>query len=200
MAREYVFGYGSLLERSSGDEGGEAPVLCEVRNYRRVWNVAMDNSRTIPGYKYYVDPATGERPDHFVTFLNIVPDAEAAVNGALFEVSDAQLERLDRRERNYERIDVTAGVSRAVEGTVWAYAGRESAVHRFQLGHRTDRAVIPRGYYERVLRDFASFGRDAQRRYTELTDPPPCPIVDLRRVDLPATAPALNRSRPRSGG
>ena len=47
----------------------------------------MDNRRTIPGYKYYVDPDTGERPPVHVTFLNIYPAAEGRVNGIAFPVT-----------------------------------------------------------------------------------------------------------------
>src|SRR5581483_4112443 len=74
MAREehYVFGYGSLLT-PAGDGIAEF-VPRRLRGYRRIWNVAMDNSQAIPGYKQYLDPATGTPPHCFVVFLNIVPD------------------------------------------------------------------------------------------------------------------------------
>jgi cation transport regulator ChaC len=179
-AREYVFGYGSLLERASG--GG--PRVCELGGYRRTWNVAMDNSRTIPGYKHYVDGATGERRPWFVTFLNLVRDEQARVNGLLFAADASLLEQLDRRERNYERVDVSDAVLEPVDGQVWAYVGLQDAVRRFELGRRTARAVISREYHERVCDDFAGAG--ALQRFEELTDPPSCPILDLRRIDHPA--------------
>lgn len=195
--RQYVFGYGSLLERWNGPPDRECswadPMACELNNYRRIWNVAMDNSLTVPGYKHYVDPTSGERPSWFVSFLNIVPDPDATVNGVLFEVTPELLERLDTRERNYERIDVSASLSRAVDGTAWAYAGSDAAVRRFHRGLRASRAVISRDYYEGVLDDFDRAGPDALQGFIELTDPAPCPIVDLQRVDSAGRAEPTDR-------
>jgi gamma-glutamylcyclotransferase (GGCT)/AIG2-like uncharacterized protein YtfP len=188
-----VFGYGSLMERPDGDDRDD-PLVCELRNYRRAWNVAMDNSQTIPGYKHYVDRHSGIRGPWFVTFLNIVPDPHATVNGVMLEVDDALLEQLDERERNYERIDVSSDVAEAVDGQVWAYVGSPAAVRRFQIGKHTSRAVISRGYYDHVREDFAGVGPDALQRFSQLTDPVPCPILDLRRIDHPIVSPRASRA------
>jgi hypothetical protein len=188
--RHYVFGYGSLLDR--GDGGSElagGPYMCDLSGYRRTWNVAMDNTRSIPGYKYYVDRATGERAPWYVAFLNIVPDSDATVNGVVFEASHSLLTRLDQRERNYTRIDVSAGLSDTVDGTVWAYVGSDAAIERFRIGYRTGRAVISRDYYEGVCGNFAELGAGALQRFVELTDGAPCPMRELRRVDYPAGVP-----------
>ncbi len=146
----------------------------------------MDNRQTIPGYKHYVDRQTGDRGAWFVTFLNIVRDPSATVNGVLFEVDDSLLGRLDERERNYERIDVTAHTSsEKPSGRVWVYVGSPAARERFELGARSDSAVISREYYDGVREDFACAGADALRRFDALTDPVPCPVLDLRRIDHP---------------
>jgi gamma-glutamylcyclotransferase (GGCT)/AIG2-like uncharacterized protein YtfP len=191
--RQYVFGYGSLMERSDGD-GTDDPLVCELRNYRRTWNVAMDNTQTIPGYKHYVDCKTRIRGPWFVTFLNIVPDPNAIVNGVMLEVDDELLAELDEREHNYERLDVSADLSEAVDGRVWAYVGSRAAMRRFRVGKHTSRAVVSRGYYDRVRTDFTGVGPDALQRFTDLTDPVPCPILDLRRIDHPASSPGLVRT------
>jgi gamma-glutamylcyclotransferase (GGCT)/AIG2-like uncharacterized protein YtfP len=183
-----VFGYGSLLERFA--EAG--PCVCELGGYRRTWNVAMDNRRTIPGYKHYVDAATGDRGPWFVTFLNIVPDPDARVNGLLFAVDDTLLEQLDRRERNYERIELPVEVPEAHGGRVWAYAGSDDAVRRFEVGHGSGQAVLSREYLERVRDDFARAG--ALERFEALTDPPPCPILTLRRSDHTVAGKGAERS------
>ncbi len=183
---QYVFGYGSLLERWRGQDGaGTGPRAAELSRFRRTWNVAMDNQRTIPGYKYYVDATTGERSDWFVTFLNVVPDSESTVNGVLFAVTDELLADLDGRERNYDRIDVSGLVAPAVDGRAWVYSGSAAAVERFERGRRAGRAVIARGYYDRVLNDFAAMGAPVLAAFKRLTDPPPCPVLELRRVDIP---------------
>lgn len=149
-----IFGYGSLTPR-----GARRAFL---RGYRRAWNVAMDNTRTIPGYKYYVDPA-GRRPEVVVTFLNLVPGDGVA--GVLFE---GDLDELDARERQYERVDVARALG--MPGPVYAYVGRAEAVERFEAGHRERRAVAQRSYVEAVLRVAA---------------PPALPVLDLTRIDIP---------------
>jgi hypothetical protein len=117
------------------------------------------------------------------------------VNGVMFEVDEALIERLDRRERNYERIDVSAQIADAVDGRVWAYVGSRAAVHRFELGCRTGRAVISREYRDGVREDFAAAGADVLARFDELTAPVPCPILDLERIDHP---PVLSDPRSRA--
>src|SRR6201986_1657222 len=76
---EFVFGYGSLSARP-----GPAPTrelkqdgfVADVAGLRRVWGVAMDNRRDLPGYKYYTD-AGGRRPEVFVAYLDLVPESTA---------------------------------------------------------------------------------------------------------------------------
>jgi cation transport regulator ChaC len=117
-----VFGYGSL----PAEEGG---VPCRLRDHRRGWDVAMDNRETIPGYKVYLDPETGEQPPVHVAYLSITPHAGAHVDGYVFPVTDEELAALDERERNYERRDVSA---------------------HCDLDGRVGTAVVSRGYLEKV--------------------------------------------------
>jgi hypothetical protein len=155
--RVFVFGYASLAR-----DGGMPAYL---PGYRRAWNVAMDNRATIPGYKYYVDEG-GERPEVFVTFLNLVPGG--GVHGKVVPIED--IAALDARERNYARVDVSASVDHP--GPVYAYIGLDEAVARFEAGHRAGRAVVARAYLESVR---AAFDVDA----------PLVPVRDLTRIDLP---------------
>jgi cation transport regulator ChaC len=179
-----VFGYASLVQR--GDSGPRRLRAAVLHRYRRKWNVAMDNSVTLPDYKYYLDPVTGERPRCFVVFLNIVADDSGSVNGALFPVSEPELERLDRRERNYARIEVSSLLAGGADGTVWTYVGRPAAVQRFETARRLDRAVIQAAYRDEVRQGFAALGAGAADEFERLTDPPPCPIVALGRVSTSA--------------
>jgi hypothetical protein len=194
--RQYVFGYGSLLERG---QPGARPLVRDLKGYRRTWNVAMDNGQNIAGYKHYLDAATGERRRWFVTFLNVVRDPAARVSGVLFEVSDAALDELDRRERNYSRIEISGELSEPVDGDAWVYVGLEDAVRRFRFGQSTGRAVVSREYYEGVRKDFASLGPDALAGFDSLTDAIPCPILELRRIDHPrlGTEPTSRRAAAR---
>jgi len=148
-----VFGYGSLADPGAGRPH-------RLAGWRRVWGVAMDNRVTIPGYKYYLDPA-GARPAVHVAFLDVVPDAGAAVEGRAIEVED--LASLDARERNYRRIDA---------GGIWVYVGLEAARARFAAGP----TVISRAYLDGVR---AALGPAFEPE-------PEVPVMDLTRVDVPA--------------
>jgi cation transport regulator ChaC len=177
---DHVFGYASLLT----DMRREEEELCRLHGYRRSWNVATDNSLTLGRYKIYRDPATGRQPPVFVTFVNLVPDGEAAVAGVLFAVTPAQLAELDLRERNYERRDVSAEISDTVDGPVWCYFGTAEAEARYRQGAASERAVISRAYYERVRDGFAACGAAALASFQASTEEPRVPIVELERVDV----------------
>ncbi len=177
-AREYVFGYGSLLAHAAAG----APRTCRLRGHRRAWNVAMDNSVELPDYKHYRDEHGG-RPALFVTFLNVVPAPGHAVNGVLFAVTPEQLAALDRRERNYERVEVGALLDVPVAGTAWTYVGGELARSRFEQGLRAGRAVVDGVYLDAVRAGFELLGADALREFDASTDAPGCPVVPLRSVD-----------------
>jgi dephospho-CoA kinase len=142
-----------------------------LRGYRTVWQVAMDNSVDLPGYKYYLDPASGERPAVYVTFLDLTPDPTAMVAGVVFPVDDGTLAALDARERNYERADVTDRIDPPLGGPVHAYFGSAPAHRRYEAGKAAGTAVIARAYVDAVGPSI---------------EPAPVPIRDLRRVDLPA--------------
>jgi cation transport regulator ChaC len=175
----FVFGYGSLVEEQEGQ------VTCHLEGYRRRWTVAMDNSVDLPGYKYYVDAGTGERPDVVVAFLNVEPDPGSAVNGVAFGVSEADLAALHERERNYEPVDVTASLREDLGDTVIAFVGRPDARERLERGAREGRAVVSAAYYEGVLDGVARLGAAALRDFTRSTDEPQCPFAALTRIDLP---------------
>lgn len=180
---QYVFGYGSLLERSAPAAERDAPARqYHLHGYRRGWGVAMENRSDIPSYKYYL-LENGERPDVFVVFLNIQSAIGERVNGALLAVDSSDIAEFDLRERNYDRVDVTAHVEPPVAGTVWTYVGGPDAVARFQRGLREGRAIIDQNYLEHVRRGFATLGEAALSEYEALTEPPLCPTVALRRID-----------------
>jgi cation transport regulator ChaC len=183
MPDQYVFAYGSLLR----DLGGslEEPIEpCRLREHRRLWNVAMDNTLTLPGYKLYLSAADGSRPAVFVTFLNVVPAKCRHVSGVLFTVDAEQLEALDRRERNYDRRDVTGLIDGQRAGRIWAYIGKPEAERRFALGASEGRAVVDKAYLESVRAGFQLIAADALEEFDATTDPHGCPVLALRRVEV----------------
>jgi gamma-glutamylcyclotransferase (GGCT)/AIG2-like uncharacterized protein YtfP len=179
---DHVFTYGSLVTRAAR--------RATLRGHRRVWGVAMDNRAAVPGYKVYEEP-DGSRPPVHVAFLDLEPAGRGdAVNGALLPVDAAALAALDERERQYERVEVTAAVAPVagggVGGRVWAYMGRRTGRARVDLGRRGGAAVvIQRAYLELVDRAFRALGADEHARFRASTEPPPFPVRELARVDLP---------------
>ncbi len=172
---DLVFGYGSLA-RADGRPA-------TLRGARRTWGVAMDNRVDLPGYKFYVDREAGTRPEVYVAFLDLRP-ADDSTNGVLLEALDVQA--LDDRERNYARTDVTDRVAGAPDGArVWAYVGRDEARERFRRGLAAGRAVVSREYRDGVLAGFRALGDGALEAFEASTDPLPCPLRDLERIDLP---------------
>lgn len=157
---EHVFAYGSLAAHAQARPA-------TLPGLRRTWGVAMDNSVAIPGYKVYEDPQSGARPPVCVAFLDVEDDPRARLRGALVPVGPETLAALDVRERNYTRAAIRTGV--------WIYRGREEARRRARAALAAGRLVVQRQYLEAVT---AALGE---------VEPPPCPVVDLRRRDLAAT-------------
>jgi len=169
---QFVFGYGSLA-------AGYAGRRARLHDHRRVWGVAMDNRLDIPGYKSYRRLQDGTRPTVFVAFLDIVEDPGAAIDGVLLAVDAGALRALDARERNYDRVDVTAAVADA-PGRVWAYRGSDAGRERLRTGLRTGSAVVDAAYLEAVEATFSALGIDDDVRPGD-----DLPAMALRRLDLP---------------
>lgn len=148
----------------------------------------MDNRQTIPGYKYYVDPGTGERPPLHVAFLNIYAAPEGRLNGVVFPISHALLRELDRRERNYVRVEVTELLDVGISGRAWAYLGRDDARERFEAARRDTTAVVSQDYFDAVREEFATVG--GLDEFDRSTDRLTVPLRRLTRVDLPPPGPA----------
>ena len=170
---QFVFGYGSLAAGSGGRRA-------RLKGYRRVWGVAMDNRVDIPGYKRYRRLDDGSRPAVYVAFLDIAEDPGCAVEGVLLAVDDAVLRRLDARERNYDRIDVSAAVSGGAGRRVWAYRGSTGARERLRTALRAGSAVVDAGYVAAVQATFSALGID-----DDVRPPGDLPLMSLQRVDLP---------------
>lgn len=187
----YIFGYGSLVNQEALQQylgrkcGVSEARLCQLRGFRRCWNVAMDNQVDLPEYKYYTDPETGDRPGLFVAFLNIRPSESSMITGILFQVNEKELRQLDLRERNYQRIEVTDQIKIPVtDGKVWAYRGTTAAEERYLQGMRTETTCISEEYYRFVYDCFCCCGEKSAQNYMDSTDVPEVPLRRLERVDF----------------
>ena len=168
MTQQYVFGYGSLVATHKPDNPEQG--LSFLHDYGRRWGVVMDNRADIPGYKYYRDSHTRSRPDVYVTFLDIYPKAGARINGLVIPVSKSELVRLDQRERNYQRVDVTDAIEPEVEGIVWTYIGTKDAYTRYIHGQREGKCIINKKYEQTVRDGFSAFGKQALEDYEQSTE------------------------------
>ena len=145
----------------------------------------MDNRINVPGYKYYVETHTGRRPNGVVTFLNIRPCQGKNITGIVFTVSPEELIRLDQRERNYRKVNVTSMIDGAISGSVYAYMGLNESERRYHEGLKRQNAMISQEYYDLVYSAYASLGNDALAGYVDTTETPPIPIVHLERRQVP---------------
>lgn len=187
----FVFGYGSLVNLTNLQtylKRNLVPVLdyviCGLKGFNRCWNVAMDNRIDLPNYKYYIHRETGNRIDGFVTFLNISPYQNKTITGILFRVGDRELNNLDRRERNYQRIDVTNMIDIPIQGKAWTYIGLEQAKKRYQVGLEQKKAIIAQNYLNSVRDAYLSLGSHAFTNYIATTEQPTIPLLNLERCKV----------------
>lgn len=184
----WVLGYGSIVEKATcGRTLGYEPVdgadfrLAVLQGALRRWDACMDNIHDDPTDKHYVD-GNGKRPDYGICFLGLGDRADASVNGVVVKVSRRGLAAFDRRERRYERVDVTGRVQ--TEGpigdnaVVYAYYPSTTARAAFERHRGEGSAVVPGEYLSAVERAFAGIGRHALTDFWASTEPP-LPVADL---------------------
>ena len=155
-----------------------------MRGVRRGWGVATDNTRGIPGYKMYLLRSDGSRPAVFVAFLDLFDDPGGSVDGVCRPVTPEELEVLDRRERNYDRVDVTASIE-SPPGRVWAYLGSPEGRERLRQARAADTAVISRDYERKVHAGFRALGPERYDSFLSSYSLEGLPVWDLERIDLP---------------
>jgi hypothetical protein len=174
-----VFGYGSLVDTDSLSATIGRPVeiaaLARLRGWRRTWGLARDNELSEKTFEL----ADGTRPA-FCLGLDLIPDTEAPPpNGALVELTDAELDRLDLRELRYERIDVTDQIEADGEyERVITYRSRPE--HRCAEPHPG--TVLIATYLDAVERAFDALGPGQLDLFRETTGPPPVGVVAARLV------------------
>lgn len=177
-----VFGYGSLVAASSvGKTIGRPvePAPAELSGWRRRWSLLRDNLRAEKTFAL----ADGALPP-FILGLNIEPGEDPAgpVNGAIFELSDEELERLDLREMRYDRIDVSdaillPGVADRPRTVVTYQAKRDHFAAEPPPG-----AIILAKYAGVVEHAFELHGPGELERFLATTGPHPVEVVEATLV------------------
>lgn len=189
-----MFGYGSLIAtgpRRPTRVPHAGGFVAELEGFTRSWGVAMDNSVDLPGYKFYEAPEGG-RPDVFVAFLDLREETApgVGVTGLCLPADDRQLARLDLRERNYVRVDVSDRLG-SPPGRIWTYVGRPDARERLREGRRRGRAVIHADYLRSVRAGFHRLGPGEYAACERSLDTGGLPVVELVRRELAPERPTV---------
>jgi cation transport regulator ChaC len=184
MSGVWVFGYGSLVSPPSfgatlGRElrWGVDLFEAEIEGYGRRWNYGVMHST---GFAVAPDGSETERT---IVALGVVASGAETVNGVVGWVSDVELVALDRRERHYDRVDVSAttSVSGEISGPIVTYVPRREAIEHYERARDAGRAVIEQRYWDLVDTAFADLGPDHHRRYHASTPAPDVPVLPVRR-------------------
>jgi hypothetical protein len=188
MSRLALFAYGSLVSPESFartlDREPEALTPGRLRGWRRRWSLLRDN---LASEKTFARGDGGELP-RWVVGLNLEPDDSAgdelAPNGALIEVSEGELERLDVRELRYDRVEVSAQTSAGEQfERVLTYTAR--AEHF--APRPPDGAVAMAPYLRAIEAAFRALGHGQWELFLKTTGLPPVEAIEplLVRDEIP---------------
>jgi hypothetical protein len=194
MTRIGVFAYGSLVNAPSAARtlGREPASHHPVRlsGFRRRWTLVRDNLNSEKTFA--IEP--GGRLPRWVLSLNIEPltedrsDDGEAPNGAVLELDEAELARLDLREMRYDRFEVTDRVDGA-DGFDLVVAYRAKPQHHAPAP--PPGAVVLAPYLRAVEAAFATLGDAELEAYRRSTPQPPVEAVEVVLVEdrIPAGNP-----------
>ncbi len=164
--------------------------MAVLTGWQRRWTQARDNRRC---EKTFARDADGSIPD-FVLGLNVerTGNPHDVVNGLLIAVTEAELERLDRRELRYERTPVTDEVApRAVAGRFERIITYEARPEQLVL-EPPPGAVILSSYAAAVEAAFDALGPGQRAEYLRSTDPYP-----VERIGAHLVADRISAGNPR---
>lgn len=183
-AAVWVFGYGSLVSPASAGRTigrefvlGVDAAIATLPGHRRRWNYG---SLTQRGTWHH----DGAAVHGVVVALGLEAAPDASCGGVILRVDGAELARLDRREVDYDRTDVTAIVRVSPDGPrpdgpVVTYVPRPSAVERYRAARDAGRAVVRRDYWDLVHGAFDALGPGQLDHFVASTPAPDVPVADV---------------------
>jgi cation transport regulator ChaC len=187
MAGCWVFGYGSLVSPVSfGFTVGRELAMgvdvfeADIGGYGRRWNYGIMHTHGI------VAGSDGDDREMTIVALGVVASPGETTNGVIGWVDDVELVELDRRERHYDRVDVTrqvdAGAVDLSGVRVMTYVPRAEAIDHYERARDRGRAAIEQRYWDLVDGAFTALGPDQRRRYLDSTPEPDVPVLTMERV------------------
>jgi cation transport regulator ChaC len=173
-----LFAYGSLVSLASTERTLGRPVehayATRLRGWRRRWSQVRDNRAT---EKTFARADGGAAPPYCLG-LNVERDAAGpGPNGALIEVTSAELDRLATRELRYDAVDVTAELT-TEERLRFARVVTFTAKPENFAPAPPAGAVILAPYARAVQAAFETLGADQLGLFHETTGPPPVEVVE----------------------
>jgi hypothetical protein len=199
-----IFVYGSMVNRESmlktlpSLSKACGPSIAILKGWARSWNTGSDPKdqpeRVWRGEK-------GEVFNGTIASLGIVQRDDTECPGALYRISVSDLARVDNRERDYKRINVT-GLVRGPElnptDTVFTYIPTDRAQQRLTRALADEKAVLSKGYLQLVREGFNALFPNGENLYetttprfhgrTETLTLAPAPESDGNNVSPPLTS------------
>jgi cation transport regulator ChaC len=191
MSGLWVFGYGSLVDPASfGQTLGRTlrPGIdffqAEVDGFGRRWNYGVMHSTAVG------PDAAGLTVEYTMIALGVVRSSGDSVNGVVGWVEEDELIELDRRERHYDRVDVTQAATvvgaehnaDGMQGSIVLYLPRREAIEHYERARDAGTAAIEQRYWDLVDAAFAAFGAESHARYRATTPAPDVPVLPLTRT------------------
>jgi hypothetical protein len=184
-----VFAYGSLVSLVSAERTLGRPVKsadpARLTGWRRSWSQARDNLRSEKTFAQ----ADGATPSHCLG-LNVERRPGPGPNGALIEITEAELNRLALREIRYDPVEVTPEIRAAARPAFDRVVTFTAKPENYAETPPPD-AVILASYARAVEAAFESLGPGQLALYRETTDARPVEVVEgvLVRDRIPAGNP-----------
>ena len=174
----WVFGYGSLVSpasvaRTIGRDVvvGQGFEPATLDGFGRRWNYGSLRQRA--DWQAEHGPVRGG----VVVSLGLVAAPGEWANGVVVAVNSAELAELDRRESDYDQVDVTDLMRTAHRAPVVTFVPRVSAIERYERHRTAMTAAIRAGYVELVEGAFEMLGGTELADYRTTTPDPDVPVV-----------------------
>jgi cation transport regulator ChaC len=174
-----LFGYGSLVLAESASMTLGRPVTGPIPANLHGWKRRFSQARHNLTCEKTFELESGRRPE-WVLGLNVErgEDPAGPVNGAVIELGESELDRLDLREARYDRVEVTELVAgEGLPERIVTYTAKPGHFHP----EPPEDAVILATYAEIVERAFELLGPGELDRYIATTGPYP---VERVRAEL----------------